>query len=197
MTEEAMLFRRVQEGCWEAFDVLFHTYAEQLFFYAMGFVNNREEARDIVQGTFITLWEQRGKIQCTGAIYPYLLRLVKNACLNYQVHEKVKERYLLEKRMTEEEGEEVQADEEEEFEVQYARLRKVVDGLPEKCREIFILGCVDGLSYKEVSEKMGVSVNTVKTQIKLAYRKLKLELGGQNFVWEWTAGGVLFILMQK
>ena len=55
MTEEAMLFRRVQEGCWEAFDVLFHTYAEQLFFYAMGFVNNREEARDIVQGTFITL----------------------------------------------------------------------------------------------------------------------------------------------
>ena len=197
MTEEAMLFRRVQEGCWEAFDVLFHTYAEQLFFYAMGFVNNREEARDIVQGTFITLWEQRGKIQCTGAIYPYLLRLVKNACLNYQVHEKVKERYLLEKRMTEEEGEEVPADEEEEFEVQYARLRKVVDGLPEKCRAIFILGCVDGLSYKEVSEKMGVSVNTVKTQIKLAYRKLKLELGGQNFVWEWTAGGVLFILMQK
>ena len=197
MTEEAMLFRRVQEGCWEAFDVLFHTYAEQLFFYAMGFVNNREEARDIVQGTFITLWEQRGKIQCTGAIYPYLLRLVKNACLNYQVHEKVKERYLLEKRMTEEEGEEVPADEEEEFEVQYARLRKVVDGLPEKCREILILGCVDGLSYKEVSEKMGVSVNTVKTQIKLAYRKLKLELGGQNFVWEWTAGGVLFILMQK
>ena len=97
----------------------------------------------------------------------------------------------------EEEGEEVPADEEEEFEVQYARLRKVVDGLPEKCREIFILGCVDGLSYKEVSEKMGVSVNTVKTQIKLAYRKLKLELGGQNFVWEWTAGGVLFILMQK
>lgn len=56
MTEEAMLFRRVQEGCWEAFDVLFHTYAEQLFFYAMGFVNNREEARDIVQRTFITLY---------------------------------------------------------------------------------------------------------------------------------------------
>ena len=104
-----MLFRRVQEGCWEAFDVLFHTYAEQLFFYAMGFVNYREEARDIVQGTFITLWEQRGKIQCTGAIYPYLLRLVKNACLNYQVHEKVKERYLLEKRMTEEEGEEIRS----------------------------------------------------------------------------------------
>ena len=136
MTEEAMLFRRVQEGCWEAFDVLFHTYAEQLFFYAMGFVNNREEARDIVQGTFITLWEQRGKIQCTGAIYPYLLRLVKNACLNYQVHEKVKERYLLEKRMTEEEGEEVPADEEEEFEVQYARLRrKDIRFIPD-CRSI-------------------------------------------------------------
>lgn len=140
MTEEAMLFRRVQEGCWEAFDVLFHTYAEQLFFYAMGFVNNREEARDIVQGTFITLWEQRGKIQCTGAIYPYLLRLVKNACLNYQVHEKVKERYLLEKRMTEEEGEEVPADEEEEFEVQYARLRKVVDGFAGEMQGNFYFG---------------------------------------------------------
>ena len=61
-----MLFRRVQEGCWEAFDVLFHTYAEQLFFYAMGFVNNREEARDIVQGTFITLWNSGGRFSVRG-----------------------------------------------------------------------------------------------------------------------------------
>lgn len=60
-----MLFRRVQEGCWEAFDVLFHTYAEQLFFYAMGFVNNREEARDIVQGTFITVDIRDG---CGGGV---------------------------------------------------------------------------------------------------------------------------------
>ena len=55
-----------------------------------------------------------------------------------------------------------------------------MDGLPEKCREIFILGCVDGLSYKEVSEKMGVSVNTVKTQVKVAYKKIKSEFGDRD-----------------
>ena len=55
------------------------------------------------------------------------------------------------------------------------RLKMFVDSLPEKCREIFILACIEGLKYKQVAEKLDVSVNTVKTQLKSAYSKLRAE----------------------
>ena len=52
--------------------------------------------------------------------------------------------------------------------------------LPEKCREIFILACIEGLKYKEVAERLDVSVNTVKTQLKSAYSKLRTEFNEKD-----------------
>ena len=72
------------------------------------------------------------------------------------------------------EGEE---DEEDNFEELYARLQELMAALPDKCREIFTLGCVEGMSYREIAEQLGISVNTVKTQVKIAYKKIKDEFG--------------------
>ena len=66
------------------------------------------------------------------------------------------------------------------FEELYGQLQDIIDTLPPKCKEIFILGCVEGYSYKEVAGQLGVSVNTVKTQIKVAYKKIKSELGNPD-----------------
>ena len=76
-------------------------------------------------------------------------------------------------------GEESSEDSEN-LEELYKRLQVVMDSLPPKCKEIFILGCVEGLSYKDVAEQLGVSVNTVKTQVKVAYKKIKSEFGDHN-----------------
>ena len=59
-------------------------------------------------------------------------------------------------------------------------LNEAINSLPPKCKEIFILGCIEGLSYKDVSEQLGVSVNTVKTQVKVAYKKIKSEFGDRD-----------------
>ena len=80
---------------------------------------------------------------------------------------------------------------EEELEQLRIRLRIFIDSLPEKCREIFILACIDGLKYREVAERLGVSVNTVKTQVKNAYTKLRadFDLKDQELI-------VVFLLFQ-
>lgn len=80
---------------------------------------------------------------------------------------------------------------EEELEQLRIRLRIFVDSLPEKCREIFILACIDGLKYREVAERLDVSVNTVKTQVKSAYAKLRadFDLKDQELI-------VVFLLFQ-
>lgn len=172
MQDDEELFRQFQEGSWKAFKILFEAYSEQLYLYAAGFLGDREEARDIVQDAFVYLWENRKKITYTGSLYSYLLRSVKNSCIDYKMHEKVKEKYIREMEYLQDEAEEVS----DNFEESYKRLQKVIDSLPPKCKDIFVLGCVEGYSYKEVATRLGVSVNTVKTQIKLAYKKVKSEL---------------------
>ena len=82
--------------------------------------------------------------------------------------------YGLPEEFPEEVMEEVSEDEEE-LNIMRERLKMFVDSLPEKCREIFILACIEGLKYKQVAEKLDVSVNTVKTQLKSAYSKLRAE----------------------
>ena len=176
MQDELTLFRKMQEGDWSAFNSFFESYSERLYLYALGFVGNRAEAEDIVQDTFIYLWVHRAKISHSGSIYAYLSRSVKNSCIDRKLHEEVKQRYQREMMAS---GEEVSEDYES-FEELYERLQIVMDSLPPKCKEIFILGCVEGLSYKDVAEQLGVSVNTVKTQVKVAYKKIKSEFGDRD-----------------
>ena len=56
------------------------------------------------------------------------------------------------------------------------KLLDAIDRLPEKCRQIFMMSCVDGLKYREIASRMDISENTVKTQIKLAYKKLREDI---------------------
>ena len=119
-------------------------------------------------------WTMREKISYSDSIYGYLQRSVKNICINQQVHAKVEEKYRQEILNTEEEVFDWEnLDELEELRHQ---LLEAIDRLPEKCREIFVLSCVEGLKYAEVCDKLGVSINTVKTQVRFGYRKLRDDL---------------------
>ncbi|MDR1273055.1 MAG: RNA polymerase sigma-70 factor [Odoribacteraceae bacterium] len=175
MQEEAAVFKQVQAGDRDAFKVLFDLHVEPLYLYAMGFVKRRDDAEDIVQEIFTTLWENRAAISCDGSLRAYLARAVRNACIDRELHERVKRRYREEIMAT---CRETRDDDDRES--LYRRLHAALDTLPPRCREIFTLGCIDGLSYKEVAEATGTSVNTVKTQIKIAYKKLQSELGEEN-----------------
>ena len=176
MQNELFLFRKMQEGDWNAFNSFFESYAERLYLYAVGFVGSREEAEDVVQDTLVYLWVNRAKIAYTGSVYAYLSRAVKNSCIDYKLHAEVERKYQREILASQDEF----IEETENLDELYGRLQVVMNSLPPKCKEIFILGCVEGLSYKEVAEQLGVSVNTVKTQVKVAYKKIKSEFGDQH-----------------
>ena len=53
-------------------------------------------------------------------------------------------------------------------------IKKVIDALPEGCRKIFVMSVIEGMSYTDTAKELGVSVNTVKSQVKIAYKKLKI-----------------------
>lgn len=184
MNDDSVLFCRICEGDGGAFELVFNKYTDLLYCYALGVVKNREVAEDIVQDVFVYLWHNCRKINLSGLLSGYLLRAVKNACINYKLHEAVEHKYKKEFLATQSETQEIYS--EERLEQLRSRLIKLFDQLPPKCKDILVLGCVEGLKYKEIADRLGISVNTVKTQIKYAYKKLRensSDLEADFFFW--------------
>lgn len=175
MENESQLFKRMQEGDWTAFNLFFRAYTEQLYLYALAFVKTRAVAEDIVQDAFIYFWSNRARITFNGTVYAYLVQSVKNACINYKAHQEVEEKYRKAVVPTDDEG-----DTEAEWEALRQRVMAAIELLPPKCREIFILGAIEGMTYQQIADKLGISVNTVKTQMKFAYRKVKEQAGAER-----------------
>lgn len=168
---EEAYFRKMQQGDTGAFEYFFKEYMHPLYTYALGFMKEKETAEDIVQDVFVYFWNNRKKILYTGSVYAYLQRAVKNACINKRQREEVERKYQQEILFTEEEAFDWR-DADAVREVRQ-RLLDAIERLPERCKQIFTMSCMDGLKYKEIAEQMGISENTIKTQVKLAYKKLR------------------------
>ena len=175
VSEELSLFRNMQQGDVSALEYFFQEYADLLYYRALGYVHHSQVAEDVVQEVFIRFWDNRAKLDISVSVAAYLTRSVVNGCRNYLEHRSVRNRYEQEFQSENSEIDEGEEFDSEELESLRKRLRAFVDSLPEKCREIFILACVEGLKYREVAERLDVSVNTVKTQVKSAYAKLRFD----------------------
>lgn len=177
---EKILFIRAREGDEDSYEILFNHYYPRLCTYATVFVKYPDVAEEIVQETFIRIWEKRTMISIRTTFKAYLYRSVHNNCINYLKGKK----YLSEKdeafrkevlKQTELQTRNLDTGiidkiVSEEFETEF---RIALRSLPAQCLEVFMMCRDEKLSYSETAEKMGLSVNTVKTQMKRALLKLK------------------------
>lgn len=122
---------------------------------------------------------KKDELEITYTLTTYLFTLVKNKCLSFLRHKLIEEEYNLQ--MKEELSFKLYALEsldysyQSETELQEA-IKRALDALPERCREVFIKSRIEGLKYKEISEELGISVNTVENHIVTALKKLRVEL---------------------
>lgn len=164
---------------------------ELLYYRALGYVKDPAVAEDIVQEVFIRFWDNRHQLDISVSVPAYLSRAVVNSCKDYLDHVNVHHRYEQEYMSANTVEFELDYDAEE-LDALRERLNAFIERLPEKCREIFILACVEGLKYREVAERLDVSVNTVKTQVKSAYARLRdeFDLKDRELI-------IVFILLQQ
>jgi RNA polymerase sigma-70 factor (ECF subfamily) len=172
MKNDLTAFRRIRAGDWDAFGDLFEEYSPQLYAYAFAFVGDRQAAEDIIQDTFVYLWTHRERVEWEESIYGYLLRSVRNACINHKLRRETDRRHRDAVLAQAAEAGDGAPDEQTPEEVRRT-LEAQLEQLPEKCREIFVMGTLDGMSYLDIAERLGISVNTVKTQLRRAKGKLR------------------------
>jgi RNA polymerase sigma-70 factor (family 1) len=166
-----------------AFESLFRTYYAVLCTFAFDFVNRRELAEEIVQDTFLKIWEKYAELDIQVSEKAYLYRAVQNNCLNYIKQNKVREQYgseqlqQLESRISlfSLSSGHSPAEKLEQSELELIA-EKAIRKLPPQCQDVFRLSRFEQLSYPEISRHLGISINTVKTQMTRALQRLRDEI---------------------
>ncbi|GET22239.1 RNA polymerase sigma-70 factor [Prolixibacter denitrificans] len=166
------LFNDIRLGDKKAFDKLFLVYYGELCRFAYTFAKDFDHSEEIVQRMFVRIWENRKKLIEPENGKSYLYKAVYNEYLKHRRSEDVRKQYHLSYILNKNDDEE----ETESYQQVLPLLNKAIDMLPEKCRQIFVLNKLEGLTQKEIAEYLNISVKTVENQVAIAVSKLREEL---------------------
>lgn len=154
---------------------IYRAFYGKVFTFVLSLVRSKANAQDITQNIFMKLWKNRKNLEHIKSMDDYLFILSKNACMDYfrkasrkkEISTDVFDEFLLSRIVSSPEKRiDALSDIEE--------LRHVIESLPSKRRDIFIMSRFDGLSNDEIASILGVSKKTVENQISLATKKIKI-----------------------
>jgi RNA polymerase sigma-70 factor (ECF subfamily) len=171
---------RISQGDPTAFKEVFRLLYPRLRGYCKLFIASNSEVEDIIQESFITLWEKRKSIDFSKSIESFLFVIVRNKCLNILKSRKLEEKnieidninrivdiqYLYQLDLTEEEG-----ISQEEILVQL--LHEAIDELPKKMKEVFVMCKIEKYKQQEVADKLGISLKMVEKHIAKAKMQIR------------------------
>ncbi|QZT37319.1 RNA polymerase sigma-70 factor [Halosquirtibacter xylanolyticus] len=155
------------------FEMLYQDYYSDLVRFCTAIVYNRDEAQDLVQELFLELWHKKDLTHIHGEIEHYLFRAAKYKCLNrlkqLSIHdrheESIKEALIYIHRYSDISDEKI-----------IQKIESVIDLMPSKMKIMVQEHYQERITYRKIAERHNISVNTVKTQIKRAYSKIRSEL---------------------
>jgi RNA polymerase sigma-70 factor, ECF subfamily len=160
-------------GSEAAFEAVFRAHYAVLCNYANTFLNDRDDAEEIVQTVFLACWEKRLLSDVHTSAKAYLFSMVRNACLNILTRKKMIQKYAAENPAKEEPADEMHPVESDEL---AQRIAAAVQKLPEQCRVIFTMSRVEELKYAEIASSLNLSLKTVENQIGKALRIMREQL---------------------
>ncbi|MCW3786811.1 RNA polymerase sigma-70 factor [Plebeiibacterium sediminum] len=169
-TNEILIMYKKDEK--SAFKLLFDTYYIPLVLFANKMIQNEHSSEDIVQETLISFWQKKRFTDVKTDLDYYLFRSVKNKTLDYLKSKDRRQEVLM---STHEDYSKTELFKTEDVD-EYVKLYKTIELLPQERRKIFKLVHLEGYKYKEVAEELGISVNTVQTQLRRSLQFLREQL---------------------
>ncbi len=169
------LAERLRKGELSAFGQVYELYKEKLYGFSMKMLASEDLSKDIVQETFIKLWENRHKIDEDKSLNAYLYTISKNLIIEQQRN------YSKSYEMSSKILEDKQSSSLDVFDhFNYLEIKKVenkvVNELTPQQKEVYMLSRYNHLSNQEIANNLGISINSVKTHLRLALKTLKLHI---------------------
>jgi len=173
----------VKKGEEKAFYSLYTLLFPNLVKYVRQIVKDEFLAEDIVQELFIKIWRNRNSLNIIGQVQAYIYKMAHHSSINKLQHLATSKNRV--NRMVSDEEwifirDTYQVDEliieDIECDDMDGLIRKTIDTLPEKCREVFLLSRYEDLSNEDIAQKLGISVHTVRAHIYHALEVIRQRL---------------------
>ena len=171
--QDYKLLVALKDNSKSAFDALYKLYWKILYDYALKISGTTEDAEELVQEVFISLWINRSKIEITESLNNYLIVSLKYKFLDKIRKEKRFEEFAETISKQAVELFDKNAEEELIFEEGRNYILKKVNILPDKCKEIFLLKKVENYTVAEISDKLLITPQTVKNQLTKANKMMQ------------------------
>ncbi len=163
------------------FNEIVKEYSERIYWHVRRFVNNHEDADDLVQEIFLKIWTALPSFRGEAQLFTWVYRIATNETLNWLRREKVRAALRFSSIDAEMERR-IDSDPFFDGDAADRALSKAVAKLPEKQRQVFILRYYDEVPYEEMSAILGTSVGALKASYHIAQEKVRDTLGHENFI---------------
>jgi RNA polymerase sigma-70 factor, ECF subfamily len=171
------------KGDEKAFSTLYKTYYQRVYNFTWSYIKDEFVSANLVHDAFLTVWENREKLDKESNLPAYLLVIVKNKSLNYLSRQATKAR--IEQKLQEQSVKEIElrisglnaCNPHELFSKDVENIIKTtIESLPYQCRNVFYMSRYNGMGNKDISSELGISLKAVEYHITKALRFLKQNL---------------------
>jgi RNA polymerase sigma-70 factor (ECF subfamily) len=158
----------------EKFHEVFSQYGDSLYYYVLKLTANEEKSKDIVQECFLRLWENIASIDTSTNLLPLLITYIKNLLID-DFRKEQKRKLFLTSLQQQQPGDLMQPEAEQQLALKdrQAQLSATLSGLSDKRQLIYRMVKQEGLTYKEVSRELSISIADVKKQMRLNLQVLR------------------------
>lgn len=169
------LVRHLRKGSEKAFKIIFDRYWEYVFSICYKGLLSHEDAKELTQDIFKSLWERRTKLKASRPLKHYLARAAKFQVYNFYRSQKINKKHF--DRFSQNF---LESENTTENRIYYGELKEqlngAIDRLPVQCKTVFHLSREGNLSHKQIAEKLDISIKTVEYHIRNARSYLAKEL---------------------
>ncbi|MDO6515998.1 RNA polymerase sigma factor [Zobellia uliginosa] len=168
-----LILEEIRKKNEKVFKNFFDKHYEEFVVYANGYLFDKDSSEDIVQEIFIYIWEHANTLNIETSLKGYIYAMVRNKCFNYLKSIKITDNLeLLDFNINLITEHVFNSTSEEDKAIVYHQILRIVDTLPEKMQQIVKLKFLHNYKYAEIANELGISINTVKTQLKRAKSKI-------------------------
>ena len=184
-----LIIKQLQDGNEKVFEQIVREYWPRMFKFALIYTQNNETSQELVQDTFLVLWNNRAILKDNTNLITYLMVVLQNKFLNLLEQSRIRQLYIEEiydETIYQRANLYVLQDEASqivESEDLHKAIERALSKLPEKTREIFMLSRYDGLKNQQIAETKNISQKTVEYHISKALQILKEELPQEYWIW--------------
>jgi RNA polymerase sigma-70 factor (ECF subfamily) len=173
-----ILIENLKKGNEDSFVYLMNTYHDKLCVYARGLTKDHYTAQDIVQNVFLRVWEQRKKLNSSLNLNNFLYKSIYNEFIDH--YRKIKLLTPLEEEHIKQLNTIVSEQKASEIDRLVELVKQEIENLPPKCKSVFTMGKLEGLTYVEIAEHQQVSIRTVEMHMSRAFEIIRKKIGDKT-----------------